>query len=94
MARFFVELAHTPEDCVADLDSVMAHSHELFARFDWGCKDGEHAGWAILEAQDANTARRLLPTFIRDRAKVRGVVKFTPDDVKGFHEAMAQELST
>jgi hypothetical protein len=94
MARFFVECPHTPEDCVADLDSVLGHSQELFARFDWGCKEGEHTGWVIVEAQDANTARMLLPISIRQRAKVHGVVKFTPEDVKQFHAALEQKVST
>jgi hypothetical protein len=86
MARFFLEVPHTDEDCVRELDSVFAHSQELFARFDWGCKANEHVGWVVVEARDASTARMLLPTVVRAKARVVPVNKFTPEDVKSFHE--------
>ena len=57
---------------------------ELLGRFDWGCKHGEHIGWAVVEAQDQATARRLLPTTFRDKARVFQLTKFTPEDVKSF----------
>ncbi|HEY4686326.1 MAG TPA: hypothetical protein VII57_09810 [Dehalococcoidia bacterium] len=84
MARFLVEAHHVPEDCVRDLDSILGMSRELLGRFDWGCKHGEHIGWAVVEAQDQATARRLLPTTFRDKARVFQLTKFTPEDVKSF----------
>ena len=85
MARFFLEVPHTAEDCVREIDSVMGHSHELFARFDWGCKGGEHVGWVFLEAQDAGIAKMMLPALLRARARVVGANKFTIEDVASFH---------
>jgi hypothetical protein len=86
MARFLVSAEHTPEDCVQALDSVMAFSRELLNRFDWGCKDGRHVGWAVVEAQDKSTARMLVPTYLRDKTHVVQLTKFTAEDVKSFHE--------
>ena len=86
MARFFVEAFHTNEDCVEHLDSMMAVSHEMLNRFDWGCKGGQHVGLAVLEAQDEATLRRMLPTTIRGRARVVPLNKFSVDDVKSFHQ--------
>ncbi|HWC30010.1 MAG TPA: hypothetical protein VG845_08020 [Dehalococcoidia bacterium] len=86
MARFLLECPHNPEDCTQELDSIMGQSHELLARFDWGCKVDEHVGWAVVEAGDEGTARMLLPTSIRARAHIVRLNKFTPDDVKAFHE--------
>ncbi|HLF77172.1 MAG TPA: hypothetical protein VJB57_06725 [Dehalococcoidia bacterium] len=85
MARYIVEIEHTPEDCVAALDSVVAMSKELIGRFDWGCKAGAHTGWAVMEARDEATARMLLPTVARQSAKVVQLNKFTVEDVQSFH---------
>ena len=85
MARFLIEVPHTIEDCAQEIDGVMGHSQELLRRFDWGCKAGEHIGWAVLEAQDVATAKMMLPSFCRGKARVIGVVKFTPEDVKSMH---------
>ena len=68
------------------LDSVLGFSHELFHRFDWGCNDGEHVGWAVVEAQDPATAKMFLPVGLRPKTRVVGVVKFTAEDIKSFHD--------
>lgn len=88
MARYLMTCEHTPEECLQELDSVAAFSHELLNRFDWACKDGDHTGWVIVEAQDEATARQFLPTNIRAKARVRKIVKFTQDDIKAAHAAM------
>ena len=87
MARYLVELPHTKEDCLEALDSVVAFSHSLMDRIDWGCGDDVHTGWLLIEAQDAEKACMMLPTNIRDRAKATQLVKFTPEQVMAFHEA-------
>ena len=86
MARYLVEARHVPDDCTAALDSVLGVSRELLNRFDWGCKAGEHIGWAVVEAQDERTARMLLPTTIRGNARLIIINKFTPEEVNSFHE--------
>jgi hypothetical protein len=87
MARYLVELPHTKEDCLEALDSVVAFSHSLLERIDWGCGENVHTGWLVMEAQDEATAKMMLPTNIRARAKATQLVKFTPEQVMSFHEA-------
>jgi hypothetical protein len=85
MARFLLTCPHTPEDCVPDVDSILGHSKELLARFDWGCKGGEHVGWVVVEAADEATAKRMLPVTIRNKATACVINKFTPEEVTGWH---------
>jgi hypothetical protein len=87
MARFLVELPHTKEDCLEALDSVVAYSSALMERIDWGCGADVHTGWLVIEAQDEHAARMMVPTNIRDRASATQLVKFTPDQVRSFHDA-------
>ena len=67
MARYLLSCPHTYEDCIGDIDSVLGHSKELLARFDWGCKDGEHVGWVVVEAGNEATARMMLPVAFATR---------------------------
>ena len=85
MARFLVECAHTKEDCLDALDSVVALSKELMNRFDWGCNDDVHVGWVVVEAKDATTATMMVPTNIRAKARAIQLTKFTPEQVQAFH---------
>jgi len=87
MARYLVELPHTKEDCLEALDSVVAFSSTLIDRIDWGCGDNVHTGWLVIEAQDAESACRMVPTNIRDTANAVQLNKFSADQVKSFHEA-------
>jgi len=87
VARFLVECPHTKEDCLEALDSVVALSHSLMDRFDWGCNDDVHVGWLMIEAEDASTAKMMVPTNIRAKAKAIQLTKFTPQQVMSFHEA-------
>lgn len=87
MARYLVELPHTKEDCLEALDSVVAFSNSLIDRIDWGCGNDVHTGWLLIEAQDANAAKMMVPTNIRDKAKAVQLNKFTSEQVHSFHEA-------
>ena len=85
MARFMIEAPHTAEDCVEHVDSIFAFSKDLWSRTDWGCRAGEHTGWAVLEAGDEQTVRMLLPSTIRAGAKVVPLNKFTVEEVQSWH---------
>ena len=87
MARYLVELPHTKEDCLQALDSVVAFSNSLMDRIDWGCGGDVHTGWLMIEAQDANAAKMMVPTNIRDTAKAVPLNKFSAEQVLSFHEA-------
>src|SRR5262249_10463751 len=87
MARYLVEVPHTKSDCLDALDSVAAFSNSLLDRIDWGCGDGVHTGWLTIEAQDADTARMVLPTNIRHHARAVQVMKFSAEQIQSFHDA-------
>lgn len=59
MERFLVIAPHTKEECKQALGQVLAAG--FITHFDWGCMDGEHTGWAILEAEDAKEAMMAVP---------------------------------
>ncbi len=86
MAKYLVESPHTPEGCLSALDGFLAVGPEFLARFDFGCRTGEHTGWALLEAASESAARNMLPAGERIRARVVKVSKFTPEQIKAAHE--------
>lgn len=86
MARFLIEAEHVPEDCIAALETILGYSSELLGRFDWGCNDGLHVGWAVLDAGDRAAVQRLLPLNMRGKARVVQLAKFTPEEVRSFHQ--------
>ena len=83
MDKFLVVLPHTIEDCVRSLQQIEAIG--MITHFDWGCKDGEHVGWVMLEAENKAEALMVVPTNQRVKARVIKLTKFSPDDIRSMH---------
>ena len=45
-------------------------------RFDWGCMNGVHTGWAIIEAENEAQAHLAVPPLVRGQARVVRLNKF------------------
>lgn len=83
MDRYLIISPHTAGDCVKALKQVEAAGY--ITHFEWGCKDGEHTGWIILEAENAKEAIMVVPTSQRPTAKAIRLIKFSPEEVRSMH---------
>jgi hypothetical protein len=57
----------------------------MITHFDWGCKDGAHTGWVIIEAESRSQALMVVPPVLRGSANAVKLVKFSPEDVREMH---------
>jgi hypothetical protein len=85
MERFLVIAPHTVEECKQALGQVL--SAGFITHFEWGCKDGMHTGWAILEAENAKEAMMAVPVAQRHAASVVRLTKFSPEDIDAMHRS-------
>jgi len=83
MDRYLVSSPHTEGDCKQALKEV--HAVGYITHFDWGCMDGDHTGWVVLEAESATQALMVVPALQRNSAKAVKLVKFSPSDVANMH---------
>lgn len=83
MKRFLVISHHSGEECVKALKETLAMGY--LTHFEWGCKDGVHTGWAILEAEDKEQATLSIPTFLRPKGQVVRLSRFKPETVEAMH---------
>jgi len=90
MSRYLVEVTHTPRECAWALKRLLEAGPEFLARFDWGCEDGEHVGWTILDAESKFAAQEIVPLVLRPKARIVQLNQFTPEQVEAFHGGMAQ----
>ena len=79
-----VVIPHTTEECRRALKQIEAIG--AITHFDWGCKDGDHTGWAIIEATSKAEAMMSVPTVQRAKARVVKLTSFSPDEVRAMHE--------
>jgi len=84
MDRFLVISPHTEQACKQALIDVLAAGY--ITHFDWGCLDGDHTGWVVLEAENASQALMVVPALQRRFARAVKLVKFSPEDVEKMHQ--------
>jgi hypothetical protein len=89
MARYLIESPHTTEECLPALDELLARGPGVLAKYDFGCMSGDHTGYVIVEAGGESEARETVPPFLRGKARIVKVDKFTPEQIKSFHQMKA-----
>ncbi len=51
---------------------------------DWGCRDGNHKAWLVLEADSKDDARFVVPVQFRDDARITQLTKFSVDEIDNY----------
>jgi hypothetical protein len=85
MFRYLIESSHDPQDCDRIIQEV--HNAGYLHFFDWGCHEGVHTGWAIVETENVEHARQIVPWMVRDKARIVKVEKFGGEDTIHPHKA-------
>ncbi len=90
MPRFLLETSHepVPDACLRVLDAFIDHGSHYLTHADWGCDDGVHKAWVLVEADSKQEARTMLPPAARTDALVVEVRKFTADQIRELHASI------
>ncbi len=81
MNRYVIESPHAPEDCERIVREISGCGN--FHYFEWGCHAGVHTGWAIVDTDNPEHARQIVPWMVRDKARIAKVDRF--DNVDKLH---------
>lgn len=84
MDRYMIETPHREQDCLNLLQIL--HAQGYLAHFDWGCMNGVHCGWAIVEADNEAEAKLMVPALVRGQARIVKVNKIGASTVAQLHE--------
>ena len=83
-AKFLVEVPHEPElaACARAVEVFLETGSHFLTHADWGCRDGEHKAWMVLEVDSKDEARGIVPPAYRSRTKVVQLNTFTMRDIE------------
>ena len=87
MARYLIESPHTPEECQRAVDELLEQNPGRLASYDFGCEAGVHTCWCIEEASSESAARNVLPSFLRSKARIVALNKYTAEQIRASHQA-------
>jgi hypothetical protein len=86
MKRFLIELPHDSEGlaCARFVKVALTLGSHFLTRADWGCEDGVHNGWVIVEADSKEDARLALPPQLRRGATIVALNYFTLQEIEAI----------
>ncbi len=83
MPRFLIEVPHegTVRDCARAIEVFLRTGSHFLTHADWGCKDGDHKAWLIVDVGTKDDARSIVPSEYRQKARVVGLNSFSQQDL-------------
>src|SRR5260221_2530586 len=83
-ARFLIEVPHEPTTvaCARAVETLLTAGSHFLTHADWGCKDGEHKAWIIVEVASKDAARAIVPPAFRSEAKIVQLNAFSLPEIE------------
>ena len=84
MPRFLIEVPHEEEivACAHVVEIFLKTGSHFLTNADWGCKDGVHKAWILVDTDSREAARAILPPAYRQQASIVQLNKFTLDEIE------------
>jgi hypothetical protein len=83
MARFLIEVPHEAEvvACAKAVRRLLTTGSHFMTHADFGCYDGVHKGWVIVDLDSKEEARAVLPADLRAIATITKLSKFSLEQI-------------
>ncbi len=84
MTKYLVEVSHNPEkiNCLRAVQILMSTGNHFLTHADWGCFDGVHKAWFVMEVDNKEEALRIIPPLYRKDTTITALNKFSLKDVE------------
>jgi hypothetical protein len=94
MPRFLIEVPH--EDsivvCLRAVDVFLRSGSHFLTHADWGCKDGNHKAWLVVDVESRDEAANIIPPMFRAQAKIVQLNAFTLAEIEGMMQRHEQQM--
>ncbi len=86
MPRFLIEVPHEEEEvaCAKVVQVFLSTGSHFLSHADWGCMDGEHKAWIIVDVETKEEARCILPPAFRAQARIVQLNYFTLEEMEAI----------
>jgi hypothetical protein len=83
MAKYLIEVPHegTKDACMRAIRIFMETGSHFLTHAEWGCMDGEHKAWMIVEIESKEAAKQILPAAYKVNAKITKLSQFSQFDL-------------
>ncbi len=81
--RFLIEVPHEPGtiECARVVDVFLKSGSHFLSGPVWGCRDGVHKAWMIVDVDSREEARGIVPPLMRAKATIVQLNSFTAEEI-------------
>jgi len=86
MDKYLIEVPHeaTFEACNNAVRIFMETGSHFLRQAEWGCHDGEHKAWLMIDVENKDQARQVVPPLFRPVAKIVKLHTFTREEMENI----------
>ncbi len=86
MPRFLIEVPHEEETvaCARAIKVLLETGSHFLTHAEYGCEDGVHKAWIIVDMDTKEQARSIVPAAYRRQATVVGLCTFGLEEINGL----------
>jgi hypothetical protein len=83
MPKYLIEVAHGAEKnaCYTAIQVFLQTGSHFLTHAEWGCLDGEHKAWIIVDVPTKDDARFIVPPAFRSIARITQITTYTSQDI-------------
>ena len=84
MDTYLIEVSHdnNKQECLNAMKIFLESGSHFLANAEWGCTDGEHKAIMVLNLDDKEQAKQIVPPLYRPKAKITKLRKFSMSDIE------------
>lgn len=92
MSKYLVEVSHGADrlSCLHAIQVLISTGNHFLVNADWGCHDGVHKAWFMMETENKENAMRIIPPVYRKDTVITKLDKF---NLKEIEEMLADHLA-
>jgi hypothetical protein len=81
--KFLIEVPHEASrvECARVVDVFLKSGSHFLSGPVWGCRDGVHKAWMIVDVDSKDEARGILPPLLRAKATIVQLNSFTAEEI-------------
>ena len=84
MPKYLIEVPHSADkiECLRTIQIFLSTGSHFLSNADWGCSDGEHKAWFIIETNNKSEALQIVPPAYRRNTKITVLSRFNLKEVE------------
>jgi hypothetical protein len=88
MSKYLIEVLHSGDkyECKKSAQIFLTSGSHFLTNADWGCKDGVHKAWFMIDADNKDEVMRIVPPAYRKDTKIIELNKFKLEDFEEMQQ--------